>query len=71
MAGAEYPEEMFHILTGQPSGSGLTDAFSKDGHEYAIKLFRYWGETLGAKIQKHAFEFDPNEIANPAPTTAP
>jgi hypothetical protein len=71
MAGAEYPEAMFQILTGQPSGSGLTDAFSKDGHEYVIKLFRYWGETLGAKIQKHAFEFDPNEIAKPAPPTEP
>src|SRR5262249_17637416 len=58
--GAVYPEMMFQILTGQPSGQGVNDAFSKDGHEYAIKLERYWRETLARKIQKHAYEFDPN-----------
>ena len=69
--GAVYPEIMFQILTGQPSGNGVNDAFSKDGHEYAMKLNRYWSETLAPKIQKHAFEFDPNEIAKPASPTAP
>ena len=69
--GAVYPEMMFQILTGQPSGNGVNDAFSKEGHEYAVKLNRYWSETLAAKIQKHAFEFDPNEIAKPTSPTAP
>jgi hypothetical protein len=69
--GAVYPEFMFQILTGKPSGNGVNDAFNKDGHEYAIKLNRYWSEIVAPKIQKYAFEFDPNEIAKPAPPAAP
>jgi hypothetical protein len=68
---AAYTEMMFQILTGQPSGNGVNDAFSREGDEYAIKLNRYWSETLATRIQPYAFEFDPNEIASLAPPTAP
>jgi hypothetical protein len=37
---ADYTEAMFQILTGQPSGNGVNDAFSQEGHEYATKLDR-------------------------------
>jgi len=69
--GAVYPEMMFQILTGQPSGNGVDDAFGQEGDEYAAKLDRYWSENLAAKMQKYAFEFDPNEIAKPSPSAAP
>jgi hypothetical protein len=73
--GAVYPETMFQILTGQPSGNGVNDAFGQEGDEYSIKLYRYWKETLAPKIQKHAFEFGPEfgleEVAKPAPRTTP
>jgi len=62
---------MFQILRVNLQEIGVNDAFSQEGEEYAIKLNRYWSETLAPKIQKYAFEFDPNEIANPAPSTAP
>lgn len=62
---AVYVEAMFQILTGELSGNGVNDAFRREGDEYSIKLFKYWHETIAAKIQKSAFEFDPSEIMKP------
>jgi hypothetical protein len=67
---AVYTEIMFEILTGQPSGGGVKDAFSQEGDEYSIKLYRYWNETLAPKIQTYAFEIDPNEVTAAPPPIA-